>query len=337
MVLRTMGIQYKTIMKKIILLSILITILASFLASALPEGLDSTSEKLHLVAKNSNFFAPFSDYSLKFLPEGSVFTAIAGLAGLLIIFAIFFILIEIGKKLSTIITITALLTCIGSTSIYAIRPLVTDDFYVLNPGETVLEIAAQEIGYKNDDNIIFSDAYFHRGIIPNLELGIEIPYGYSYPGFGFQDILLHAKWKCSEFSNTNGITLRLDLNLANGDPNTGAGNGFTDYTLTAIYSNTIGDVLLHFNLGYYFFGLNPGDSLNNALFYSSAFEYRIPDFATKFVGEYYAWSFQTTFIGYLSLGSYTNISNNLTLDISYAVGLNIYSPNIITLGTTINF
>ncbi len=327
-------------MKKIIFLSILITIIAAFFASAHPDGLDYTSEKLNLVGKNLNFFAPFTDYSLKILPEGGFSTAIAGLAGLLIIFALFFVVIKIGKKLSAVVPVILLIACLitlNSNFIYAVRPLVTDDFYILSPEEKALEIAAQETGIKNADNTMGLVMYYHQGIIPGLEFGVELPYSFSYPSFGFQDVLLHAKAKFSEFADKNGITFRLDSNLANGDPNTGSGNGFTDYTLMAIYSDEMGDILLHLNLGYLFFGVNPGDSLNNAIFYSSAFEYRIPDWATKFVGEYYAWSYNSNYEGYLSLGSYTDISENMIFDLSYAVGLNEFSNNTLTVGLTFNF
>lgn len=76
-------------MKKLFWISIIIVVLAAFFASTHPDGLDFVANKFGFAEKGIERSAPMSDYRLKFLPEGNLSTSLAGIAGLLIILAIF--------------------------------------------------------------------------------------------------------------------------------------------------------------------------------------------------------------------------------------------------------
>ena len=78
-------------MKKLFWLSIAIAISAAFFASTRPDGLDFLAKKLGFAGKGIEGSAPMAGYSLMFLPAGAVSTAAAGIAGVMIILAIFWL------------------------------------------------------------------------------------------------------------------------------------------------------------------------------------------------------------------------------------------------------
>lgn len=77
-------------MKKLFLISVFVAILAAFFASTHPDGLDFVAEKFGFVQKGVERTAPMAGYSVGFLPEGDVSTSTAGVAGVLIVLALFY-------------------------------------------------------------------------------------------------------------------------------------------------------------------------------------------------------------------------------------------------------
>ncbi len=77
-------------MKKLFFMTVLIAILAAFFASTYPDGLDFVEKKFGFVEKGQNHVAPMADYHLLFLPEGSFSASLAGIAGVLVVFGIFY-------------------------------------------------------------------------------------------------------------------------------------------------------------------------------------------------------------------------------------------------------
>lgn len=84
-------------MKKLFWITVVIAILAAFFASTYPDGLDFVAEKFGFAEKGQERSAPMPDYSLKFLPEGGISTFLAGIAGILITLAIFWLAVDILK------------------------------------------------------------------------------------------------------------------------------------------------------------------------------------------------------------------------------------------------
>jgi len=76
-------------MKKSLLFSLLIVVLASLFASKAPDGLDKTSELLGFATKSIENKSFMTDYSISFIKLDSVSTALAGIAGVILIVLIF--------------------------------------------------------------------------------------------------------------------------------------------------------------------------------------------------------------------------------------------------------
>lgn len=85
-------------MKRLFLLAIAVAVLAAFFASAYPDGLDSIAQKLGFSGKSIEHAAPMTGYGMKWLPEGCPSTAVAGIAGILLIFGIFGLIAFALKK-----------------------------------------------------------------------------------------------------------------------------------------------------------------------------------------------------------------------------------------------
>jgi len=78
-------------MKKVIWFSIAIVILAAFFASSHPDGLEKVSEKLGFIRQAVSSPALLSDYHVPVISNPSLSTLIAGLAGILLTFGLFWL------------------------------------------------------------------------------------------------------------------------------------------------------------------------------------------------------------------------------------------------------
>jgi cobalt/nickel transport protein len=76
-------------MRKIILLSILIAILAAFFASSHPDGLEKVAENLGFIEKGVERSSLMTGYSLPFIPQEGISTALAGIIGVFITLGLF--------------------------------------------------------------------------------------------------------------------------------------------------------------------------------------------------------------------------------------------------------
>lgn len=76
-------------MKKLFLITVFVAVLAAFFASTHPDGLDFVAEKFGFAKKGVERTAPLADYGVGFLPEGGLSTSTAGIAGVLIMLALF--------------------------------------------------------------------------------------------------------------------------------------------------------------------------------------------------------------------------------------------------------
>ena len=78
-------------MKKVFFLTILVAALAAFFASSNPDGLDKTAERLGFAGKGVERGALLAGYTIPGIPEGGPSTASAGIAGVLITMAVFWL------------------------------------------------------------------------------------------------------------------------------------------------------------------------------------------------------------------------------------------------------
>lgn len=78
-------------MKKVIWFSIGIVILAAFFASSHPDGLEKVAERLGFIKQAVSSPAWLNDYRIPFISNPSLSTIIAGLAGILLTFGLFWL------------------------------------------------------------------------------------------------------------------------------------------------------------------------------------------------------------------------------------------------------
>lgn len=77
-------------MRKIIFLSILIAVLAAFFASANPDGLEWVAAKLGFLEQGVGQTSLMTDYSIPFISQEGISTALAGIIGIFITIGLFF-------------------------------------------------------------------------------------------------------------------------------------------------------------------------------------------------------------------------------------------------------
>lgn len=87
-------------MKKLFIITLFIAVAAAFFASTHPDGLDKTAEKLGFAHKGIEHKTLMTGYSIPLLPEGGLSTAIAGIAGVLIILGVFSLASYISTNIS---------------------------------------------------------------------------------------------------------------------------------------------------------------------------------------------------------------------------------------------
>jgi len=85
-------------MKKLFWITVVIAILAAFFASTYPDGLDFVAEKLGFAGKVIEHNAPFAGYSIPFIQTGGISTAMAGIAGVLLIMGCFWLCVYAIKR-----------------------------------------------------------------------------------------------------------------------------------------------------------------------------------------------------------------------------------------------
>ena len=79
-------------MKKVLMLSILIVILAAFFASSHPDGLEKVAQSLGFLDKGIENHSIMTGYTMPFLGEGWLSTAISGILGVLLLLGSFYLI-----------------------------------------------------------------------------------------------------------------------------------------------------------------------------------------------------------------------------------------------------
>ena len=134
-----------------------------------------------------------------------------------------------------------LVSCFGLA--YAGRPLATDDAGVVDKGHFEME-AGLEYANQTDKEVGLS-LVIKRGMLDNLDLGIEIPYtfidfaeGATSDGFG--DINLSAKLNLlKEQDNLPAMAVSFQLKTDSGNDDKSLGTGKREYAVNYIASKSI--------------------------------------------------------------------------------------------------
>ena len=182
------------------------------------------------------------------------------------------------KKIILSIAICFTLPSLFSCSVYAYRPLSTEDTGVPEQGALELESGftyTREGNAGNNFNFVLVPVY---GLLENMALCIELPFDILNPDDGetergFGDMSLALKTSLlPESENLPSFLLKTIVKLPTGDEDKGLGSGETDTTLMMVASKTLGCVNLHANAGYTFIG---GDSSDDNIIYGFAIGYDI--------------------------------------------------------------
>jgi hypothetical protein len=207
-----------------------------------------------------------------------------------------------------------------SSPVLASRPMITDDFYTVAAGGYELEVGYAAIQTQAAP-VSGADLSFKRGILTNLDLGLEVPYALSSPS-GLNDILLHAKYRLWGRGAEEGLTGRVDYKFNNGDVSQGLGSGDNDYCLMLIYSKMFGSTKAHLNLGHVRVGINGSVQSDDYFAYAFALEHPVWGEKGDIVAEYVANNAASPGPALIQLGARYLVAQGLKLDAGYSVGLN---------------
>ncbi|OGC05001.1 hypothetical protein A2276_03510 [candidate division WOR-1 bacterium RIFOXYA12_FULL_43_27] len=293
-------------MKKLFFVAILVAVVAAFFASANPDGLDFVAEQLGFAGRAIE--RPGLPYTV-------------GVLGVFLTAGIFW---GVGRILKLILLLILILVC--SSPVFAARPLVTDDYGTVELGKYELEAGFNAVGFLSQ---------IKRGMAPNIDLGLEIPYNTSAVS-GLADLVLHGKWRLKDFGEDEGVTVRVDAKLTNGDAARGLGSGFLDYGLIMILSKKLGGLASHFNLGYVVIGDAANSVTDDTFVYGAAVENYFQNgigLGAEIVGI--CCQIRTT--ANLQLCARYQASDSIRFDAGYSMALTDNSSNIATGGLTCAF
>ncbi|MFA5097769.1 MAG: PDGLE domain-containing protein [Candidatus Margulisiibacteriota bacterium] len=328
-------------MKKVFFAVLLVAVAASFFASSHPDGLEKVAENLGFIESAQERSAPLPDYSTPGVPEGGLSTATAGIAGVMITLAVFWLAVYIMKKgnngMNKMSVFLVALIMLTSSAAFAARPLVTDDYGTLDPGayefEAGYNFISPKAGGGDSQGLV---CQLKRGFFPGFDLGLELPYNTSAVS-GLADAVLHAKLRIKDLSEEEGVSARLDVKLTNGDAATGLGSGFTDYALLLILSKDLAGIRSHFNAGYTVIGDAANSSHDDTFVYGAAFEKEICsgiETAIEYTGSC---CLQRGLLNNVQVAGRWQATRSLRLDAGYSIAMSDVSSSIATAGLTLEF
>jgi hypothetical protein len=239
-------------------------------------------------------------------------------------------------KMKKVIAVFILFLIGMSPPVLASRPLVTDDFGIVDKGKFEIEAGSNSetprAGGASAGSAALQVKY---GALENFDLGLEVPYSFSDP-VGLGDMTVKAKLKVLEFDENDGVAVSANLKLANADVSTGLGSGYLDYSANFIYSREISGYRTHYNVGYAFIGVPSGAAEANVINYSAAVEKEVYP-GGDIVCEYYGTSASAGAAGNIQIGGRLQTSKYFRVDTGFSVAMNDNSGNVATIGVTAEF
>ncbi len=230
---------------------------------------------------------------------------------------------------------------------FAYRPLGTEDAGVAGKGVTQMELSWDYLKWNKKDKeqiFLFVPIY---GATERIELSAEIPYLVHHfePGSGTEgiaDVNLAGKYLLvPESEGSPAFTAKGVIKLDNGDFEKGLGSGDRDYSIFAVVSITVTDIIIHGQLGYTWIGKEKDPNLNNIYLYGVALDYAITE-AFHMVGEINGNRHPDRTINehprLILLGATYKLSQKLTADFAVRQGLTNTTPDwSTTAGVSVTF
>jgi len=161
----------------------------------------------------------------------------------------------------------------------AYRPFITEDAGVAGKGVAQFEGSWDYLSWDNDDKetvFLFVPVY---GITERIEFSLEIPYlSHNYTEEnnenGIGDINIVSKFLLSEETGSlPAFALKGVIKTNSGDEERGLGSGDWDYSIVAVASKTLGNLMVHAMLGYTITGDNGDENIRDIYLYGIAFDY----------------------------------------------------------------
>jgi len=240
-------------------------------------------------------------------------------------------------KNSLLIFISGFLALILLSSVsFAARPLVTEDYPTVASGSFELETGFNMIRPMSGGGYTAGFvAQLRKGVASFIDLALEIPYNMS-GSQGLADAVIHAKMKLSKSETDEGLTLRCDLKLTNGNPLLNLGSGFTDYGFLFAFTKKWGQEKLDLNLGYVVVGDAANTSSDDTIVYNIAAQKPVTDGIEAAV-EYTGVACQIKTTANLQFGARWQVTKEARLDAGYSLAMNGQSNNVATIGLTSNY
>ena len=191
-------------------------------------------------------------------------------------------------KTKVIVLIAFFLFIICTTLSFAARPLSTDDAGTVDKGNFEVE-AGWEYANQSDKEIGLN-LVIKRGMLDNLDFGVEIPYKFidfaeGAKTDGFDDIIITSKYNfLAETTALPAMSVSFSLKTDSGNDDKSLGTGEKEYAINTILSKSLERAALHFNLGYVIKDDLPEEDLREVLTYSFAVEYPLNE-RLNLVGE----------------------------------------------------
>ncbi len=334
-------------------ISLLLALFLSPFASPSPDGLEKVAETKGFSEKGEGWtfwkHAPFSDYTLPWIKDEKVSTALSGLIGTL---AIFFIALGIGrlikrtpsKKVILFLFFSALMS-FPSITTYAARPLSTDDAGTVEKGEFQLEAGFDALRQDNHDREYSPSLTLTYGLLDRMDLGIGSGYIFFHPredkrenGIADTELKLKYRW-IDEKDWRPAFAMTGTLKFPTASESRGLGSGQTDFGIHAILTKNLSkQLVLHLNLGYTFIG---EDHVNNELNYSLAAQFMLTE-KWALVGEVVGVNNlngrrgDDPFSGLI--GTYCLLTDKIIWDAGLEIGMSKAAPDFrLTTGLTLLF
>ena len=331
-------------------MALLIALFLSPFASTSPDGLEKVAETKGFSERGEGWtfwkYAPFSDYTLPWVKNEKVSTALSGLIGTL---AIFLIALGAGKLIKKIPTKKIILFIFfpsliffSSMPAHAARPLTTDDAWTVEKGEFQLEAGSDALRQDSRDKEYSPSLTLTYGLLERMDLGIGSGYVFSHPkegerenGMADTEIKLKYRW-IDERNWRPAFTVSGTLKIPTASESKGLGSGQTDFGINAILTKTLGKKwAVHLNLGYTFIG---EDHVNNGLNYSMAVQFLLTE-KWALVGEvvgvnnFNGRHGDDPFSGLI--GTYHSITAKIIWDAGVEIGMSKAAPDFrLTTGLT---
>jgi cobalt/nickel transport protein len=334
-------------------ISLMLALFLSPLASTSPDGLEKVAETKGFAEKGGSWkfwkHAPLSDYTIPWIKNEKVSTALSGLIGTL---AIFFIALGIGKLIKKTSTTKVILfiffsslISFSSTFTYAARPLTTDDAGTVEKGEFQLETGFDALRQDNHDREYSPSMTLTYGLLKRMDLGIGSGYIFYHPkegkkenGMADTELKLKYRW-IDEQDWRPAFATTGTVKIPTASESKGLGSGKTDVHINTILTKNLSKrLVLHLNLGYTFIGET---HVNNELNYSMAAQFILTE-TWALVGEVVGVNNLNGQHGddpiSCLLGTYYLITDKIIWDAGLEIGMSKAAPDFrFTTGLTLLF